>query len=146
MIIAPFTMDPANLPTFSQRNPGLGDLQRCIGRGEGFDAPAALADNVIKPLMWFTAGAAAAAAAELGGPEPWKPGTPYNAAQQEVMAAITAAKRAGGLSQGDALALLERAKAAGFTDWHEPGVHAARSGYWSTHRHISIAGKHILVR
>jgi hypothetical protein len=37
MLVAPFSMDPANLPTFSQRNPGLGDLQRCIGRGEGFD-------------------------------------------------------------------------------------------------------------
>jgi hypothetical protein len=44
MLVAPFSMDPANLPTFSQRNPGSGDLQRCIGRGEGFDPMVAFGD------------------------------------------------------------------------------------------------------
>ena len=38
MMLQPFLMDSAALPTFNQRNPGLGDIQRQIGRGEGFDA------------------------------------------------------------------------------------------------------------
>ena len=38
MLLQPFLIDSAALPTFNQRNPGLGDIQRQIGRGEGFDA------------------------------------------------------------------------------------------------------------
>jgi RHS repeat-associated protein len=147
MIIAPFTMDPANLPTFSQRNPGLGDLQRCIGRGEGFDAPAALTNNVIKPLMWFTAGAAAAAAGELeGGRRPSL--KDLRSPQQEEFVALLQSldKTRTPISAEEAAGLMDQAKQLGYEVVHEPMGHASRAGWSSTDLHLRIGKYHIHVR
>jgi RHS repeat-associated protein len=134
MLIAPFSMDPANLPTFSQRNPGLGDLQQCIGRGDGFDPTVAFGELA-------NAGIGAGFAA-FGGMVAEEAGSLRFTPQQEYLVDLAQHYSKTGISAGDAEALMQLAEEAGL----QVGNHID-STHWVGGPHIRIGPiRHIPVR